>query len=49
MNPALRAVLVCPIDHGGLRDVEQTLVCVICGRAYPIDKGVPDMIIAPVD
>ncbi len=47
--PDLRALLVCPLDHGDLDDIEETLVCVVCGRIYPVMDGVPDMIVMPFD
>ena len=49
VSPALREVLDCPVDHGELREVERTLVCVACGRTFPVRDGVPDMTVAPVD
>ncbi len=47
--PELREMLVCPLDHGELDDVEETLVCRVCGRVYPVVDGVPDMLVLPVD
>lgn len=44
MNPELRALLVCPVDHGPLEDNEEALVCTQCGRRYPIVDGIPDMV-----
>ena len=47
--PELRPLLVCPLDHGDLSDVEQTLVCSACGRVYPVEDGTPDMVVSGVD
>ncbi|MHB0939904.1 MAG: Trm112 family protein [Armatimonadota bacterium] len=44
INPELRALLVCPVDHGPLEDGENVLVCTQCGRRYPIIDGIPDMV-----
>lgn len=49
IDRALRELLVCPVDHAQLKDVERTLVCVACGRTYPVEDGIPDMTVAPVD
>ena len=49
MKPALGALLVCPIDHGDLQEIEQTLVCRVCGRVYPVDEGTPDMVVRAID
>jgi uncharacterized protein YbaR (Trm112 family) len=52
LDPALRAILVCPADHGDLADVpagdggpEAGLRCQDCGRRYPIRDGIPIMLI----
>ncbi len=38
-------LLVCPADHGELRLEGQILTCSICGRRYPIEDGVPNMLL----
>ena len=45
--PELRAILVCPSCHGDLRDdVENSkLECTGCGLRYPVEKGIPVMLI----
>lgn len=45
ISPDLLAVLVCPVDKSELRLVEHELVCVACGRRYPIVDGVPNMLV----
>jgi uncharacterized protein YbaR (Trm112 family) len=38
-------ILVCPLDHGTLRIAGTTLVCTICGRVYPVEDGIPNMLV----
>ena len=47
IDPILAEVLVCPVDKGDLtQDVEaQRLECTICGRRYPVQDGIPIMLI----
>lgn len=45
IDPVLRNLLVCPVEQGALYDVEKTLVCSICGRVFPIEDGIPNMIV----
>ncbi len=47
IDPVLAAIMVCPFDHGDLFEDEATsrLVCAVCGRAYPVDDGIPIMLI----
>jgi uncharacterized protein YbaR (Trm112 family) len=44
LDADLRALLVCPVDHQALRDEDDTLVCTVCGRRYPMIDGIPQMI-----
>ena len=44
LDPTLRALLVCPVDHGDLCDEPGALICIICGRHYPIIDGIPRML-----
>ena len=44
LNPELRALLVCPVDHQPLRDDDGALVCTACARRYPIVDGIPVML-----
>ncbi len=43
--PDLLALLVCPVDHADLRLQAQSLVCTVCGRVYPIEDGIPNMLV----
>lgn len=47
IDPELRALLVCPADHGELTDdVEASrLVCTVCGRRYPVVDEIPVMLV----
>ncbi|CAA9551486.1 MAG: hypothetical protein AVDCRST_MAG70-963 [uncultured Thermomicrobiales bacterium] len=45
IDPALLAILVCPIDKGDLSLDGATLTCQICGRIYPIEDGIPNMLV----
>ena len=46
ISPDLLALLVCPVDHADLRLEGETLVCTECGRIYPIEGGIPNMLLA---
>jgi len=41
----LLAILVCPVDKRDLRLDGATLVCTACGRTYPIEDGIPNMLV----
>lgn len=45
LNDVLIQVLVCPKDHADLNQQGSELVCEQCGRRYPIEDGVPNMLI----
>jgi uncharacterized protein YbaR (Trm112 family) len=45
INPELLALLVCPVDKEALRLDGQSLVCTACGRVYPIEDGIPNMLV----
>lgn len=45
ISESLLALLVCPIDKARLDLVDSTLVCTGCGRAYPIEDGIPNMLV----
>lgn len=38
-------LLVCPVDHAELRLDDKTLTCTRCGRTYPIEDGIPNMLV----
>ncbi|HLU31253.1 MAG TPA: Trm112 family protein [Acidimicrobiia bacterium] len=47
IDPELRSLLVCPVDHGELTDDHEgrRLVCTVCGRRYPVRDGIPVMLV----
>ena len=38
-------LLVCPVDKAELRLDGTTLTCTNCGRTYPIEDGIPNMLV----
>lgn len=38
-------LLVCPVDKQKLRLAGETLVCTVCERVYPIEDGIPNMLV----
>jgi len=47
IDPLLAEILVCTADHGELAEDEQasTLTCLKCGRVYPVEGGIPVMLL----
>ena len=45
ISPELLAILVCPVDKQDLRLEGERLVCTDCGRVYPIEDGIPNMLV----
>ncbi len=37
--------LVCPVDHQPVKLDGQELVCTVCARRYPIEAGIPNMVV----
>jgi len=42
---AWAADLACPACHGALRFETERVACTACGRVYPVDDGIPVLII----
>jgi uncharacterized protein YbaR (Trm112 family) len=42
-------LLVCPVDKAELRLEGTTLVCTTCQRRYPIENGIPNMLVEDDD
>jgi uncharacterized protein YbaR (Trm112 family) len=40
----LLEILVCPIDKAKIELNGNSLVCSVCGRIYPIENGIPNML-----
>jgi uncharacterized protein len=45
-DASILADLACPACHGDLRAEDSRLICVVCGRVYPIIDGIPVLIVA---
>lgn len=45
VDKQLLEILVCPADHGTLREEADRLICQRCGRRYPVRDGIPVMLI----
>lgn len=45
VSAELLSILVCPVDKQALRQDAATLVCTACGRVYPIEDGIPNMLV----
>ncbi len=47
IDESLAEILVCPVDKADLtEDVEASrLVCTECGRRYPVEDGIPVMLV----
>ena len=45
IDPKLLELLVCPACKQPVREEGERLVCVQCGRRYPIREGIPVMLI----
>jgi uncharacterized protein YbaR (Trm112 family) len=38
-------LIVCPACHGKLAITERAAHCFVCGRAYPIEDGIPVLLV----
>lgn len=45
IDPKLLEILACPACKTAVREEGERLVCVQCGRRYPIREGIPVMLI----
>jgi len=45
IDPKLLEILACPACKTEVRLEQERLVCVTCGRRYPIRDGIPVMLI----
>ncbi len=41
----LDRLLVCPVDKSALERDREGFVCPVCGRCYPIEEGIPNMLV----
>lgn len=45
IDPELLAILACPACHGSLDQQGDRLVCQQCRRRYPIEDGIPILLV----
>ena len=45
IDPKILAVLACPACHAPLEEINSELLCVKCPLAYPIQDGIPVLLI----
>lgn len=45
ISQTLLDLLVCPLDKAPLELVASSLVCTVCRREYPIEGGIPNMLV----
>jgi uncharacterized protein YbaR (Trm112 family) len=44
LQPWVVSLLACPVDRSEVRLDESELVCTQCGRRYPVQNGIPNMV-----
>ena len=49
IDPKLLEILACPVCKTEVKLQEDRLVCVKCGRRYPIRDGIPVMLVEEAD
>lgn len=45
IDKALLAILACPACRGDVEEKDGKIVCVNCGRRYPVRDGIPVMLV----
>jgi len=45
IDEALLKLLACPVCRGDVGEQDEKIVCLACGRKYPIRNGIPVMLI----
>ena len=45
IDEELLAVLACPVCKADVQQKEDKLICITCGRKYPIREGIPIMLV----
>jgi uncharacterized protein YbaR (Trm112 family) len=45
LDPRLLEILCCPECHGDLAEQAEGLLCQACGLLYPIQDGIPVMLV----
>ncbi|MBA3946916.1 MAG: Trm112 family protein [Herpetosiphonaceae bacterium] len=49
ISPELLEILACPVDKQPVKLEDDFLVCHTCGRKYPVEDGIPIMLIEEGD
>lgn len=44
IDRALLKILACPVCRGDVKEEENQIICLQCGRQYPIRDGIPIML-----
>ena len=42
-------LFVCPVEQAGLFRDGETFVCTDCRRRYPIEEGIPNLLVEPAE
>ena len=45
ISDRLLAILACPVDKEAVKLEDEHVVCIVCGRRYPIRRGIPVMLV----
>ena len=45
IDPTLLEILACPACRGEVEEKENKIVCLKCGRKYPIKDGIPVLLV----
>ena len=45
IDPALLEILACPACRGEVKEQDNKIVCLKCGRKYPIKDGIPVLLV----
>jgi len=45
IDKELLEILCCPADKGDVEEKNDRIICLKCGRRYPIKEGVPIMLV----
>jgi uncharacterized protein len=45
ISDELLSILVCPLDKAQVALIGEELVCSKCGRHFPIENGIPNMLV----
>ena len=49
IDPKLLEILACPACQGDVAFKDAKIVCVKCGRKYPVKNGIPVMLVSEAE